>query len=110
MADNSQEKRFLLRLDQSLYDKIASAAQRENRSVNAHIVTLLAASVDQSTFEGRQIIGQTISGTALNAQNGLVALSGIYYRYLIDNNDPIDATARYMVLENQGNILTLKRL
>ncbi|KRL55049.1 MAG: toxin-antitoxin system HicB family antitoxin [Furfurilactobacillus sp.] len=110
MADKPKEKRFLLRLDEDLYDRLAAAADRENRSVNAHIVTILAASAKQTTFEHRQIIGQAIAGKQLNQKNGLVELSGIYYRFLIENNDPVDAKASYTVLESNGNILTLKKI
>ncbi|HAT55355.1 MAG TPA: toxin-antitoxin system HicB family antitoxin [Lactobacillus sp.] len=110
MADKLKEKRFLLRLDDDLYSRLAEAADRENRSVNAHIVTILAASVKQTTFEHRQIIGQAIAGNKLNRKNGLVELSGIYYRFLIENNDPVDVAASYTVLESNGNILTLKKV
>ncbi|GAB6093412.1 type II toxin-antitoxin system antitoxin [Furfurilactobacillus curtus] len=104
------EKRFLLRLDQALYDQLANVARREGRSVNAHIVQVLGTSVGKVTFEQRQIIGQTVSGTALMVDTGLVSIAGIFYRYLIDANESVDRNAVYTVIESNGNILTLKRV
>ncbi|GEK29053.1 toxin-antitoxin system HicB family antitoxin [Furfurilactobacillus siliginis] len=110
MGDKSKEKRFLLRLDDELYNKIEAAAQRANRSVNAHINSILRASAGQNTFEHRQIVGQVLRGNQLNTENGLVEVSGIYYRFLIDNNEDVEPDVNYTVLESNGNILTLRRL
>lgn len=64
----------------------------------------------RNTFEKRQIIGQVVSGTTLNQTNGLVQVGGIYYRYLISDNQPIRDTAQYAIIEANGNILTLQQI
>lgn len=110
MANDHKEKRFLLRLNQQLYDRLEADAATDNRSVNAYIVKLLEQAKPTPTFEGRQIIGKVIAGRALNPENGLVAVSGIYYRYLLDDNGQVDATAQYAVIEANGNILTLRHI
>ncbi|MCZ3394545.1 toxin-antitoxin system HicB family antitoxin, partial [Enterococcus faecium] len=38
MGNKDHEKRFLLRLDQKLYERLQSEADEQGRSVNAHIV------------------------------------------------------------------------
>lgn len=35
---------------------------------------------------------------------------GIYYRYLINDNGNVDTTAKYAVIEANGNILTLQKI
>ncbi|GEL14728.1 toxin-antitoxin system HicB family antitoxin [Pediococcus cellicola] len=110
MAGNSKDKRFLLRMDQSLYDRLAEEADRANQSVNMYIVSLLSANHGTKNFEKRQIIGKTVLGKDINPDNGLVLVSGIYYRYLINDNSEVDATAEYAVIEANGNILTLQKI
>lgn len=109
MDDKPQEKRFLLRMDQRLYDELAQAAARERRSVNAYIISILQ-QPQRNTFEKRQIIGQVVSGATLNQTNGLVQVGGIYYRYLISDHQPIRDTAQYAIIEANGNILTLQQI
>lgn len=109
MAEKNEEKRFLLRLDQKLYDRLQSEADRQGRSVNAHIINILNNTSDPSTFEQRQVIGKVISGADLTG-NGLVQVSGIYYRYLLDDNRDLDVQAQYAIIEATGNILTLKKI
>ncbi|GAB5053326.1 toxin-antitoxin system HicB family antitoxin [Pediococcus ethanolidurans] len=110
MANDQKDKRFLLRLDQALYDRLALEANRANQSVNMYIVSLLSENHGTKSFENRQIIGQTVSGADVNMDNGLVLVSGIYYRYLINDNSEVDDKAKYAVIEANGNILTLQKI
>ncbi|WP_412989913.1 toxin-antitoxin system HicB family antitoxin [Pediococcus siamensis] len=110
MAGKQNEKRFLLRLDQALYDRLAEEADRANQSVNMYMVSLLSANHGTKSFENRQIIGKTVLGKDIHADNGLVLVAGIYYRYLINDNSDVDQTARYAVIEANGNILTLQKI
>ncbi|MDV7693405.1 toxin-antitoxin system HicB family antitoxin [Pediococcus parvulus] len=110
MANDQKDKRFLLRLDQSLYDRLAEEANRANQSVNMYIVSLLSENHGTKSFENRQIIGKTVSGSDVNMENGLVLVTGIYYRYLINDNSDVDDKAKYAVIEANGNILTLQKI
>lgn len=110
MANDQKDKRFLLRLDQSLYDRLAEEANRANQSVNMYIVSLLSENHGTKSFENRQIIGKTVSGSDVNIENGLVLVTGIYYRYLINDNSDVDDKAKYAVIEANGNILTLQKI
>jgi hypothetical protein len=109
MTNKDQEKRFLLRLNQKLYEKLQSEADDQGRSVNAHIVNILDKKNAPATFEKRQIIGKVISGADLS-DNGLVLVTGIYYRYLLDDNGNVDAGGQYAIIEANGNILTLRKI
>ncbi|MFD1124620.1 toxin-antitoxin system HicB family antitoxin [Lentilactobacillus raoultii] len=110
MGDKGTEKRFLLRLSNQLYDQLAAEATEKDKSVNAYIVSLLEAAENQTNFEHRQFIGQAIPGKDIFIESGLVLVSGIYYRYLIDDNGRVDKHARYTVIEANGNILTLRKI
>jgi hypothetical protein len=110
LANDQKDKRFLLRLDQSLYDRLAEEANRANQSVNMYIVSLLSENHGTKSFENRQIIGKTVSGSDVNMENGLVLVTGIYYRYLINDNSDVDDKAKYAVIEANGNILTLQKI
>lgn len=109
MGNKDHEKRFLLRLDQKLYERLQSEADEQGRSVNAHIVNILNRTNTPSTLEKRQIIGKVIAGKDLS-QSGLVLVSGIYYRYLLDDNGNVVEDAQYAIIEANGNILTLRRI
>lgn len=109
MGNKDHEKHFLLRLDQKLYERLQSEADEQGRSVNAHIVNILNRTNTPATFEKRQIIGKVIAGKDLS-QSGLVLVSGIYYRYLLDDNGNVVEDAQYAIIEANGNILTLRRI
>ncbi len=109
MADNG-EKRFLLRLSQTLYNRLAAEATEKNKSVNAHIISILENAESDPNFEQRQFIGQVIPGRNIYVESGLVSVSGIYYRYLIDGNAKVNRKASYTVIEANGNILTLREI
>lgn len=107
---SDEKKRFLLRLDQQLYDQLSQAAAQDNRSINTHIEAILKKATQGANFEQRQIIGQLIAGHQINADNGLVTVAGIYYRYLISDNTPVDTNAQYAIIDAVGNILTLQKV
>lgn len=104
------EKKFLLRLDQDLYDLVVAKADAENRSVNKYIVHLLQEKTKDSTLENRQFVGQTVKGVDILPDSGLVSVSGIYYRYILSNTKDVDEKKMYTIIEATGNILTLKEL
>lgn len=104
------DKKFLLRLDQKLYDRIAEQAKSESRSVNNYIVHLLQKNSKDESLEDRQFVGQTIKGSDILQDNGLVSVNGIYYRYILSNVKSIDSNKNYTIIEANGNILTLEEL
>ncbi|MBM7543887.1 hypothetical protein JOC59_000591 [Weissella beninensis] len=106
----SDEKRFLLRLSQDLYDQISELARKDHRSVNSYIVNLLAQQLPINNFEDRHIIKQIINGASLDLVNNLVYVNGIYYRFKTDNNLSIDISANYCIVATDGNLLTLQRV
>lgn len=107
---SDEKKRFLLRLDQDLYDQLSHDADKAHRSINAHIEAILQKAVQGTSFERRQIVGQVVNGRQISPDTGLVTVAGIYYRYLISDNSVADTTAQYAVIDAVGNILTLQKL
>lgn len=61
-----------------------------------------------ASLEHRQFIGQVISSKQIDQDNGLVQVNGIFYRYLIESNLDFDPHKSYIVIEANGNILTLR--
>ena len=104
------KEKFLLRLDQDLYDRLAQDAQQKNRSINAHIEHILEESVRGKSFEHRQITGQVVNGKDISLDTGLVQVSGIYYRYLTIDNSIAEKAAQYAIVDAVGNILTLRKI
>ncbi|EHN59485.1 toxin-antitoxin system HicB family antitoxin [Oenococcus kitaharae] len=99
-----------LRIDPELHEKITRLAAADQRSVNSYITKVLEKNVENSSFEDRQFVGTTVPGRKINDKNGLVDVSGIYYRYLIEDNQKVDKTANYVILEASGNVLTLRKI
>lgn len=106
-----------LRLTPELHERLADEADKENRSINNLVAYLLEKALDDqliarpsSSFEQRQFVGRTINGMSITPENGLVLVDGIYYRYLIDGNHPVDVEKAYVIIEANGNILTLRAL
>lgn len=104
------DKKFLLRLDQALYDQVANRAKSESRSVNNYIVHLLEESTKEETLEHRQFVGRTIQGSEILTDSGLVSVNGIYYRYILSNVKSVNQDRLYTIIEATGNILTLEEL
>lgn len=105
-----KQKRFLLRMDESLFEKLSQAATADGRSINAYIVNMLSKTASPGNWENRQLVGRTVPGTALDAKTGLVLVAGIYYRYLLEPREALDADAAYTIIESNGNILTFKKI
>ncbi|MFC6207240.1 toxin-antitoxin system HicB family antitoxin [Levilactobacillus tongjiangensis] len=105
-----KQKRFLLRMDEDLFQRLSLAADADSRSINAYIVQLLSRAAPHGTWEQRQLIGRSLSGKELDAKSGLVLVAGIYYRYLLEAPEKPDRTASYTITESNGNILTLKKI
>lgn len=104
-----------LRISPELHQQVSKLAEKQNRSLNAYISLILEEAVNFSkptsdSFEKRQFIGKTISTNKINSKNGLVDMDGIYYRYLIDGNRNFSNNKNYVVIESNGNILTLREL
>ncbi|NLR09820.1 toxin-antitoxin system HicB family antitoxin [Lactobacillus sp. ZJLC28-8] len=110
MMAKEKQKRFLLRMDESLFAKLSQAATTDGRSINAYIINILSKTATPGNWESRQLIGRTVPGTALDAKTGLVLVAGIYYRYLLEPREALDFTANYTIIESNGNILTFKKI
>ncbi|WP_311406824.1 Arc family DNA-binding protein [Liquorilactobacillus uvarum] len=104
---------FLLRLPQDLKKRLEESAKKQNRSVNSMLQTMIEdelgmADKPVASLEHRQFIGQVISSKQIDQDNGLVQVNGIFYRYLIESNLDFDPHKSYIVIEANGNILTLR--
>lgn len=99
-----------LRITPELHDKLAQQAKQEGRSLNNYLTKLLESGVEPVTFEDRQFVGQVLAGDCFDLVNRLVRVSGIYYRYLIENAATARIDRQYVVLAANGNILTLREL
>ncbi|MDR3190178.1 MAG: toxin-antitoxin system HicB family antitoxin [Lactobacillaceae bacterium] len=100
-------------MDPKLHEQIVKEAERQNRSLNNYVSLVLEKSLAtqlSSSFEDRQFVGRTIDGHKITPENGLVMVDGIYYRYLIDGNLPVDVTNNYVIIEANGNVLILRAL
>ena len=109
MARDEEMTSFLFRLPKNLKRRLESKAQSENKSVNATLQDP-PQQVEAGSFEKRNFLGQKIAGQKIDQANGLVEVNGIYYRYLIEGNRPVDKQADYIVIEAVGNIITLRPL
>lgn len=117
MARDEEMTSFLFRLPKNLKRRLESKAQFENKSVNATLQEIVSLTlkdppqqVEAGSFEKRNFLGQKIAGQKIDQANGLVEVKGIYYRYLIEGNRPVDKQADYIVIEAVGNIITLRPL
>ncbi|WP_057828700.1 Arc family DNA-binding protein [Liquorilactobacillus cacaonum] len=105
---------FLLRLPKELKNRLEEKAKEQNRSVNSLMQTIIEDFLDgkkQSvavSLENRQFVGQVVSSRQIDSDNGLVQVKGIFYRYLIESNLDFDSKKNYIVIEANGNILTLR--
>lgn len=111
MSESNQKSgKIPLRIDPVLHTQIAERAKTENRSINSYIARLLEKDVTKNTLETRQFVGQVVEGRQITPENGLVLVSGIYYRYLIEGNAAVNAAGQYAIIEANGNILTLREI
>jgi hypothetical protein len=104
---------FLLRLPTKLKNQLEKLAKLENRSVNSLLVTMIEheLSIDKtaaSSLEHRQFLGKVVASRQIDPQNGLAQVDGIYYRYLIEGNAAFQVGKDYIIIEANGNILTLR--
>ncbi|MFT9388614.1 MAG: toxin-antitoxin system HicB family antitoxin [Leuconostoc sp.] len=115
MKKNDEEKthksgHIPLRISPELHDKLAEQAKQAGRSLNNYLTQLLESGIAPVTFEERQFVGQRIAGEDFDLVNRLVDVSGIYYRYLIENVPTARTDRQYVILAANGNILTLREL
>ncbi|WP_220739231.1 toxin-antitoxin system HicB family antitoxin [Leuconostoc miyukkimchii] len=110
IVSNSKSGKIPLRIKPELHEMLVERADKEGRSLNSYLTKILEAGIQPKTFEDRQFVGQVILGENFDLSSRLVSVSGIYYRYLIDNADIAKADAQYVVIEANGNILTLREL
>ncbi|MBZ6008394.1 toxin-antitoxin system HicB family antitoxin [Leuconostoc gelidum subsp. aenigmaticum] len=110
--DESHKKsgKIPLRIDPELHEVLVTRAKKEGRSLNNYLTKLLEDGLRPKNFEDRQFVGQVILGENFDLSSRLVSVSGIYYRYLIDNALMAKPDARYAIIEANGNILTLREL
>lgn len=104
-------KKFLLRVDDDIYASITKYAKDKNISLNTYITSLLEAEVSRkkSDFKHRNIIGALIKGSNILEDKGLIEVAGIYYKYLIDQDQKISSKSFYKVIEASGNVITIKK-
>lgn len=107
---------FLFRLSKELKQRLEKRAQAENKSVNATLQEIVSLALkdppksEHGSLEQRNFLGQRVAGKKIDSVNGLVEVKGIYYRYLIEGNQPLDENSDYIVIEAMGNIITLRPL
>ncbi|MCM0582103.1 toxin-antitoxin system HicB family antitoxin [Weissella diestrammenae] len=113
MVDKKYNGLISLRLNANLHAAIVQAAEKEGRSVNNYIATILTRHLEsvqpsKSSFEQRQFVGRTVSGSLMTPENGLILVDGIYYRYLIEGNQAVEPKRQYVIIEANGNVLVLR--
>ena len=103
---------FLLRLPSKLKAQLEQRAKQENRSLNSLLITLIERelwpSKPAASLEHRQFLGKVVASRQIDPENGLAQVDGIYYRYLIEGNADFQAKKDYIIIEANGNILTLR--
>ncbi|KRM88985.1 Arc family DNA-binding protein [Liquorilactobacillus vini] len=103
---------FLLRLPSRLKTQLEQRAKQENRSLNSLLITLIERELQPSkpaaSLEHRQFLGKVVASRQIDPGNGLAQVDGIYYRYLIEGNAGFQAKKDYIIIEANGNILTLR--
>ncbi|KGO31944.1 toxin-antitoxin system HicB family antitoxin [Oenococcus alcoholitolerans] len=107
---NKKSGKIALRIEPELHEKISELAKSDNRSLNSYIAKVLEEKVESSSFENRQFVGTSVDASKIDEKNGLVDVSGIYYRYIIAGDEKIEKRAKYVILSANGNLLTLSRL
>ncbi|MCI1633881.1 MAG: Arc family DNA-binding protein [Liquorilactobacillus nagelii] len=111
MTDLEDPVTFLLRLPQDLKRQLEQRAKQENRSVNSLLNTWIEQALrvkPATSLENRQFLGKVVETRQIDPENGLARVNGIYYRYLIEGNEDYSASKNYIVIEANGNILTLR--
>ncbi|MGX7051587.1 toxin-antitoxin system HicB family antitoxin [Leuconostoc palmae] len=99
-----------LRINPELHEELARHAIQEGRSLNNYLTKLLEECIHPKTFEDRQFVGNVVSGENFDLDSQLVKISGIYYRFLIENAQKINVQKKYVIIEANGNVLTLREL
>lgn len=112
MSKNTYSGNIPLRLTPELHEALTKRANSEHRSINNYMTMLIQNDVkkheaDQTTFEARQFIGQSVTLQPEQVENGFVELSGIFYRYITNDNAPVDLTKHYAVVGANGNVVTI---
>lgn len=107
-------KKFLLRLDDNMYDQVSQIAEHKNMSINKYITSVieLKLSEESMTFENRNIIGQLIKGSNIIANKNLIEIFGIYYRYEMADNKTDKAIKDddfFRIIKTNGNVITIKK-
>ena len=112
--DKDEMTTFLFRLPASLKEKLSKKAKEDNKSVNATLQSIVDESLTKPTssesLEKRMFLGKRVSARQFDELDGLVKVDGIYYRYLIESNQPLKLGHDYIIIEAVGNILTLRPL
>ncbi|MGX4763458.1 toxin-antitoxin system HicB family antitoxin [Holzapfeliella sp. JNUCC 72] len=104
-------KEFTIQLDEKTYEQAVQIANSKNLTVSEYVRRLVVENLPNPSFESRQIIGRIIQGSKLDEVNNLVEVSGIYYRYHLEN--PYQNELKqydYQIINNDGNQLYLKQL
>lgn len=113
MAIEEEMSSFLFRLPTSLKEELEQKAIENHKSISAQLRDIVrdALHKDESgSLEIRTFLGQEVDRSSIDEENGLVYVNGIYYRYLIEGNQKNKSVKKYIVIEANGNILTLRPL
>lgn len=115
----SDEKRLTVRINKNLYDKLQEYADYNNQSLNAAITTAIENIVHTEkinkqiisspvNFEQRHLIGQEIFSKNIDTNMGIVMVKGLVYRYLTEDNEPIQENKNYIITNINGNVVIIK--
>ncbi|CAK8053780.1 toxin-antitoxin system HicB family antitoxin [Eupransor demetentiae] len=113
MQENNQSQEnksghIALRVSSELHAALVQRAKDEGRSLNNYLNHLLGESIAESgSFETRHFLGRVVSGRYFDSGSHLVELAGIFYRYQLKDGDTIDPAGQYVVIEVDGNVLTV---
>ncbi|GKQ42210.1 hypothetical protein RD055328_01330 [Companilactobacillus sp. RD055328] len=105
-------KKFLLRLDEELFDKANNLAQDKNVSLNKYINDILIKEVgikQDTNFERRNIVGTLVKGSSIVESKELIEVAGIYYKYQLVESAKINKDSFYEIVKAIGNVIYIKQ-
>ncbi|NVY97089.1 hypothetical protein HU830_08140 [Lactobacillus sp. DCY120] len=104
-----------LQVSPQLYHQLQVKAQEEQVTLEQLILHYIHEHLNFQpqtipTIENNLALHQIVSAQQVFPDEGLVQVNGIFYRYLIVDNEPYQAQKNYVVLAATGNVLTLQAL
>lgn len=105
-------KKFLLRMDEELFDKATEYSNEQNMSLNKFINDVLSEKINNlsdSSFETRNIVGTMVKGSSIVEKKELVEVAGIYYKYRLVGEPKISRDSFYEIVKAIGNEIYIKK-